>query len=446
MAFRIFERLFVIAFLLLSMQVAVGLTSPDETEDDPTVAVGQVHVLHAVLEVGVDLCGVLLIVLRWRRMLHAVRAVWPLVGLVGLAALSTAWSAQPDITFRRSALLVLTTVLAIYLGERYSIEEQARLLAHTFCLMISAIFILYFLAPGYVIDHGSHPGAWKGLSAHKNSLGEYMAIAVLLLLLVRFSQFRWLRYVFLVAATVLLLLSQSAASVVCCAVFIAAMPLWRSAQLRGKQRLALCAMAVSFLFAGLCFMATSSDRLLHLLGRNATLTGRTQLWPAIGHAIMNRPILGYGYDTFWINSGGEALGIRAGAGWLVHQADNGFLDLGLSLGLLGVSLFFLIFALSFRNGIGYLKLESGSLGLWPISYFCFFLLHNVTESTLLARGGFSCLLFVALTTGLALRSKEVLADVAVDTFYGDFEFFPTHPEIPSGFTTADDILRDLGTE
>jgi exopolysaccharide production protein ExoQ len=424
-AFRIFERLFVIAFLLLSMQVAIGLTTPDEAETDPTVTSGQVHVPHAVLELGVDLCGVLLIALRWPRVLRAVRAVWPLVGLTALAALSTAWSAQPGVTFRRSALLVVTTFLAIYLGERYSIEEQARLLAHTFCLMISAILILYIAAPRYVIDYVSHPGAWKGLSAHKNSFGQYMAIAVLVLLLVRFQKFRWLRYPFLIAAAILLFLTQSAASLFCCVLIIAVMPLWRTAQMRGKQRLALCAMAVSFLFAGMCFMATNTDWLFHLLGRNATLTGRTQLWASILPAIMKHPILGYGYDTFWVSPIEEVFDIRAAAGWLVHVADNGFLDLGLSLGIPGVCLFFLIFALSFRNGIDYLKSESQSLGLWPISYFCFFLLHNMSESTLLARGGFAFLVFVMLTTVLALhRSKAVLAHVAADTSYGECELVP----------------------
>jgi exopolysaccharide production protein ExoQ len=420
-AFRTFERLFVIAFLLLSMQVAIGLTNPDQAEIDPNVTLGEINVVHAVLELSVDLCGLLLVALRWPRVLRAAKAVWPLVGLVVLAALSTAWSGQPSVTFRRSALLVVTTLLALYLGERYSIEQQARLLVQALCLMISAVLIFYFVSPLYVVDHVSHPGAWKGLSAYKNSFGEYMAIAVLLLLLFRFRRFRWLRYAFLVAAAILLLLSQSASSLFCLVLIMAVMPLWRSTQIRGKQRPALLAMAVSFLIAGMCFLATNTDWLFHLLGRNATLTGRTQLWGLLWPAIMKHPILGYGYDTFWISTTGDALGVRAAIGWLAHVADNGFLDLGLSLGLLGICVFLAVFAFSFLDGIGHLRSESRLFGLWPISYLCFFLVHNVSESTLLARSGFEFIVFVMLATALALEHRTpVLADAAYDSSYVEY--------------------------
>src|SRR5262249_3389659 len=151
--------------LLYSMQVEVGLTRPYEAETDSGAVVADVHVLDTAIEAGMDVCGVLLILLRWPRVLQAVRAVWPLVGLVALAALSTAWSDRPMLTLRRSAVLLMATLLAIYLGERYVLEKQVRLLAHIFCMMILAILIFYFIAPTYVIDYVSHPGAWKGLSA-----------------------------------------------------------------------------------------------------------------------------------------------------------------------------------------------------------------------------------------------------------------------------------------
>ena len=86
-----------------------------------------------------------------------------------------------------------------------------------------------------MIDHSAYGGAWKGLSADKNTFGEHMAVAVLLLALVRFRRFYWVRYVFLLIAAGLLLLSRSATALVCGILGLAAVPLWRL--MRGKQRL-----------------------------------------------------------------------------------------------------------------------------------------------------------------------------------------------------------------
>ena len=408
MAFRVFERLFVIVFILLSMQVEIGLTRPSESELDPAAVSAPVHVLDTAIEAGVDACGVVLVLLRWRRVLHAVRAVLPLVSLVALAALSTAWSAQPMLTLRRSALLLVSTALAIYIGERHTLEEQAELLTDVFCMMISAILILYFVAPKYVIDYVSHPGAWKGLSAYKNAFGQYMAIAVVLLLLVRFRRFRWLRYAFLITAAELLLLSQSAASLFSCVLIVAVLPLWRSAQLRGKQRWPLCTIAGTVLVAGMCFIAANTEGLLHLLGRTSMFSGRTQLWATVWDAIMRHPILGYGFDTFWASIKGEALDIRMAVGWPAQRADNGLLDLGLSLGVLGMALFLFVFALSFRRGVNYLTSGRQPLALWPIAYLCLFLLHSMAESTLLTTGNFPSLLFAMITTSLALNRRHAV--------------------------------------
>lgn len=405
-----FERVFIVVFFFLSMQVGIALTRPDEAEIDPSAVSAPVHVFDVALEGAVNAGGALLVLSRWRRVTAAIRAVWPLMGLVALAVLSTAWSDNPMLTLRRSALLLFSTVLAVYLGERFSVEKQVQLLASTFCIMIAAILVLRVVAPSYVVDYVSHPGAWKGLSAYKNAFGQYMAIAVALFLLVRFRRFDWLRYGFLAAAVAMLFLSQSAASVFCAVLVAAVMPLWRLARIKEEQQLAIYSAGGIIIAAGMYFMTTHSWVVLDLLGRNSTLTGRSQLWASVWDAIWKRPILGYGYDCFWANMGGTALDVRAGAGFLAQRSDNGYLDLALGLGIVGILAFLLVFGLSFGRAIAFLKSEARATGLWPITYLCIFLVQNVSESTLLTRGTFTLLLFIMTSTSLALgRTNESLA-------------------------------------
>ena len=388
------------------MQVEIGVTRPYESEIDAGAASAQIHTVDTITQLSVELCGAFLILRRWRRVLHALRVAWPVITLAALAMLSTAWSDQPLLTLRRSALLLISTLFATYLGERYTLEKQAELLAHVFCCMMAAICILYFVAPRYVIDYVSHPGAWKGLSAFKNAFGQYMGIALILLLLVKFRRFEWMRYLFIVLAALLLHLAQSAASLFCCLLVIAVMPLWRLVRVTKKQKPAIYTAAATLLLGGTYLFTMHSARVFYLLGRNSSLSGRTDLWAAAWAAILRHPLLGYGFDTFWASLGGEALDTRVAAGWMAQRSDNGFLDLGLGLGMLGTLLFLFLFAVAFRGAIVYLGSKRQPIGLWPITYLCFFLIHNMSESTLITRGDFPTLLFVMITTSLTVMQRS----------------------------------------
>jgi exopolysaccharide production protein ExoQ len=400
---RFFERLFVVVLFLSSMGVVDALTRPSLREGSPEQLSTYTPLPTVMAETGVYVAGTLLVLIRWRRVLSAGRRVWPLVGLTALAPLSIAWSPQAMLTVRRSVFLLGSTVLAIYLGERYSTEKLARLLAQTLCLMMLLVVVLSLVAPAYVIDYINHIGAWKGLSGHKNLFGEYMAVAVVLLLLVRFGYFPWSRYVFLVTAAVLLVLSRSAGALLCCVLVVAAIPLWRVTRFNGKRRLLVYATMAVVISLGVVFIPDSFDPLFRMLGRDSTLTGRTHLWAPVLSAIMKRPILGYGYGCFWTGLEGEGLNVRIGARWLAAASDNGYLDLCLSLGVLAVSVFVYVFVHSFRMAIDYLRSESGPVRSWPITYLCFFALHNTCESSLLSTRSLGYLMFAAITTSLALN-------------------------------------------
>jgi exopolysaccharide production protein ExoQ len=404
---RIHERLFVVLLLLASMQVVTALTARSVDRGDPGVVSTDVHMSSVAIEAGLYLIGAPLVLKRWRRVLQASRAVWPLIGLTALAPLSLAWSIHPILTLRRGALVVASTMFAIYLGERYSIENFARLLAKTFSLMMLVVVALFFIAPSYVVDYSVHGGAWKGLSAYKNTFGEYMGVAVIILLLVKFRHFRWLRYVFLICAVAMLALSHSATAIACCVLSIAIMPLWRVTYVKGKQRwLAYTITIIVLLLAGV-FAWSDTDLLFRIMGRDRTLTGRTQLWTAVLPAIWKHPFLGYGYGAFWTGLKGEALNIwiGLGSGWVAPLADNGYIDLCLALGLLGVFTFLLLLVHCVKNGISYLNSETQRIGLWPMTYLFFFVLHNFSESTLLTPGSFPFLLFATISTSVALNRR-----------------------------------------
>jgi O-antigen ligase len=311
------------------------------------------------------------------------------------------------VTLRKSVSLLAAIVLAVYLGERYSIERFAQLLAQTLIVMIILVLVFYWVAPEYVIDDSAYGGAWRGLSTYKNTFGEHMAVAVLVLVLVRFHRFDLSRYLFLFAAVSLLLLSRSATALVCGVLGLAAIPLWRL--LRSEQRFLVYVSAALMFFLGIQCMLAFPGALFQMLGRDATLTGRTRLWGILLPVIGARPILGYGYAAFWAGLKAEVLSVWIDAGRLVPIADNGYIDLCLSLGAVGLCLFLYVFSQAFRRAIEYIRVKPGSIGLWPITYLCMFAVHSISESTLLTTGTFPFLVFAIMTTSLAVNKKRVMA-------------------------------------
>jgi exopolysaccharide production protein ExoQ len=426
------ERLFVIVLLLSSMGVVDALTrSPAPHGRDLEVISTDVPLPTVIIESSVYACGALLVFMRWRRVFNAARAVWPMLGFPILALLSTAWSIQPMLTARRSVFLLGSTLLGIYVGERFSTEQFARYLAQAVCIMMMAVLLMYFAAPDLVVSYDDYGSAWKGLSVTKNGFGGYMVISVAVLLLARFRHFQWLRYLFLFTAAILLLLSHSATSLLACVLIVAAMPLWRLHRLRGTGRLLLYATMPPAISAVIFLIWANSEVVFQVLGRDSTLTGRTDLWALVVPAIMHHPILGYGYGAFWSGMNGEPLDIFTALKWLPMEAHNGYLELCLDFGVLGLPVLFYVILRSFRMAHHYLKTNSGPLGLWPLTYFTFFILHNVSESHLLETRSLEFLMFAAITTSLVLnrcqdqvrpplRAPHVLAAkvTGVPLFYG----------------------------
>ncbi len=146
-----------------------------------------------------------------------------------------------------------------------------------------------------------------------------------------------------------------------------------SSRSASKVHLAVGAVVGLSLFA---MFASSGGALLQEVGRNQTLTGRTDVWHDVLQ-IPNNPLVGTGYESFWL---GERLTqMRAVAGFDVNEAHNGYLEIYLNLGWAGVSLLALMIAAGYRKlTIAYRRNPvMGSLGL---ALFLATLFHSLTEA------------------------------------------------------------------
>ncbi len=136
------------------------------------------------------------------------------------------------------------------------------------------------------------------------------------------------------------------------------------------------------------------------VGRDETLSGRTALWSAVIERIGARPWLGYGYDAFWVRSsaeGGPAVELAEQIGWLARHAHNGFLDVAVDLGMIGLALLTVpLLACATRV---FRDLRSGVRELeraWPGLFLVYWILSNLTESPLVRHDHLGWALYVSV--------------------------------------------------
>jgi O-antigen ligase len=402
--YRLFERAVTVLVLLFSMQVIMGLIYPEMRELDPRLGNTDLRPGVVIMQALVYLLLIIVAAPRVARMLGTLSRIPLLTALFALAVVSMLWSIDPMLTFRRVIPLCSVLIAGVYFGERYSIDEFLQLLRWSFCIVITASCALFFIHPSYVLDP-SHEVAWRGICVHKNSFGAYMVLSALLFAMRARERFFLFNCLFCAVSVILVFLSHSATAVILGAVVLFSSLLWRMVKLPMIQLVPFGIVAVIAVVTPLTpFVTRPPYELLNMLGRDASLTGRTDLWTAVMIAISRRPLLGYGYDAFWQGVKGESLQAAISAGWLPIHSHNGYLELALGLGIPGLILFALIFISWIALAIDYARRALGANAFWPIAFAAFFAVQNVTDSVLLSRNELPCLLFV--TTFTALRLEE----------------------------------------
>jgi O-antigen ligase len=339
----------------------------------------------------------------WRTALRA----WPIVFLAALTALSALWSLDPGVTLRRSLAVVMTAVFGLWLAARFSWRDLIRLIAAMFAVLAAGSLIAGALFPGFGVMQEIHVGAWKGLWWEKNTLGAMMAWASLAFCAAaaaapeRAERRVWLA--FLLLAVVLVVLSTSRTALLATLVAVGG-PVAITLARRGFG----FAAAIVFLFllgggAVIAALIIGPGVILEALGRDATLTGRTDIWAVLISQIAERPLTGYGYGVFWEVEDGPAFLVRQQTAWPVPTAHNAWLETALAIGVPATVFAFALVAVGLVRAAG--RLLAGLSAYWALPFLVSWLVVSLSESNLLEQNG---LVWLLVSTTLA----KLLADRA----------------------------------
>ena len=404
------EKIFVVLSLFFFTGAVSGLIAPTNPLDS---------VRQTLIYVG-HFLTLILIAILWRKVLAIVikeKLLWILIATV---CASVIWSDMPAVTLERILPLLRVTIFGIYFAARFTIKEQLHLLAWAFGLAALLSLIVCVLVPSYgVVGEGLivgqeelvHSGAWRGIYNHKTFLGSIMSLGSLIILFCGLDklQYRhpWVIFsAFLVSIFVLLRSTTIAALVV----FLISIFLILFFQMERKRFDLFIILFLGFVLVGSLIasvIVSNANAIFGSFGRDATISGRTLIWPLLINKIQERPWLGYGYNTFWKGGWeGEVADIWRAliAGFEPPHAHNGFLEICLDIGLLGLGIFLIWFVFSCLRSLAWLHKNQTIEGIAPIILLIHILLLSLTESYFM-RGNIYWLIYVTMTLSIYRKTQ-----------------------------------------
>lgn len=310
---------------------------------------------------------------------ETLKKVWPLVILTIFTGVSLLWSYYPKEVakfFFHMVGLLFVASNAAYLCLNDVSKIYKTIFFSTFIVILLSILVVFNM-PIYGITYFSNNDLysliprWNGITPHPNSLGVFCVVAI-------WSGLCWREYHDgMIARFVLLCLTL-------CALFIA---------VYGCQSMTSTVVGVvifvmffcinksrfspifSFIFLfilGSCLLLVFSF-ILKLINRDATFTGRTELWYQALEVIIEKPFLGWGFDS------GASVLSTASSDIIYSSFHNGYLQVIVLGGVIGFVLLLISLFKMFKVTVSCNKLN-------PLLSFSFFSIlvaigiQNITES------------------------------------------------------------------
>ena len=343
-----------------------------------------------------------------------------LIAFLSFALASALWSDFPFVSFKRWFRdLGNYLVILVVLSDPRPLEAVRTLLRRLCYLLIPLSILLIKYYPNLAKAYSVYTGAaeFVGAATSKNMLGAMCLISGIFFFWDTVTRWpdrkEWrtkrilvVNVVFIGMTLWLLNLSNSATCRVCLViaslVIVGAHSGWAG---RHPHFLKVSIPAIFCLYLVLAFGFDLNGQLASQVGRDPTLTDRTLIWKAV-LSLQTNPLVGTGYESFWLGSRFERVGQVVGH---INEAHNGYLEIYLNLGAIGLFLIGGLLVTSYRDICKKLSssstLASLSLAMWTVMVF-----YNVTEAGF--RGGLLWLIFLLSAIAIPERNKDRVHRVA----------------------------------
>jgi exopolysaccharide production protein ExoQ len=311
-----------------------------------------------------------------------------LIAFLVYCFISITWSDYPFISFKRWIKGLGHPIMALIVLTETDPEEAFTGLMKRCAYVIvpvSILFIKYYPQLGAYYDQWTGMAMYKGIAVHKNMLGADCMILGLfffwyLIQIWRLQQSRWRTRELWLAIGFLLMISwlfrkmHSATGAIC---LLAGVMLIMLVRVRSvKRHIGTWLLTAATLIMAAELAVGISGQLSETFGRGSSLSGRTVLWMRL-LGLHTNPVFGTGFESFWL---GERVDQLQGIFFFIpNEAHNGYLEIYLNLGLIGLLLLTGFMMVTFWR-IRLDLFQNFEWGRYRLAYFGAVALYNLTEA------------------------------------------------------------------
>jgi exopolysaccharide production protein ExoQ len=372
------------------------------------------ELIMKLLRYSILLVALLLLSARWRASLRALSKGGLLWMIVGLMIGSIAWSISPSYTWEsiRGEVLPMTA-FALYFASRFNMREQMQILAVT--LGVGALLSMFYaLAIPSIGRHigDEFDGAWKGIYAQKNNFSTTMTLTMMLFFVLSLInqnyQERLLARLGLFFSVVMIVLSTSRSGLIIFIVMLIVVMLSRLFRWKGIRSILVLDIGGMVLLGLGTVLSVTWQAIVIGLGKDPTLSARTYIWAGAIDKVIQEPLLGYGRAAFWVPDSIPAweVGALASRGFIPSHAHNGFIDVALEIGLLGLGLFILSLVPTFILALQRAYKAREPEDLWPFTFLMLMVLSNLTETVLMTRTSLYWVMYMVVFLSVRLWPRQ----------------------------------------
>jgi exopolysaccharide production protein ExoQ len=413
---KIFERVFTVLALLhltqgfLPLLLTGGFSEGDSLTGGPSMSSFDLSVVRNITYL-IYLVTFILLCLRWKKVILIFQKDnynWVFIVFIFCSFL---WSELPKDSLPACITALGASMFGFYLATRYTLKEQLELISWSYVLIVVLSLLFVVALPSYGIMSGIHKGAIRGIYTHKNIFGQAMIIGTMAFLIRAHAKQKlfgsnWMLWLFFGTSFTLVLLSRSSTAAGNVLIVVFLFFVYRTFRWRYEILIPTTLAAILVGFISFILITNNAEAFLISIGKDPTLTGRTDLWSLVWDKIQEKPWLGYGIEGFWNGLDGPSQYVVLGVKTKVVYSHNGFLDMWLTIGIVGIVFFSICFILNAFKAFRWIRQSRASEALWPLLYLTYLLLANLTESPLLLFNSIIWVMYVMVSFSLLLPRQQ----------------------------------------
>ncbi len=392
---------------------------------DAPVALSEGSPIDRVIYLILEVIGIAILIPRGKKVNRFLRASTPVLIFFAYCAVSILWSDFPDIAFKRWTKAIGDVIMVlIVLTDRNPVPAIKRVLSRIsfFLIPVSVLFIKYYPELGKGYGRWDGKSLYTGVCTNKNALGAiclFCGLASVWRFISAYKEAKGSERTRQLLAHAALLamvfwLFHMASSMTATASFVMASCLLLVAQSRSVVRkpwlvhamvVTIIAISAAVLFLGL------SPGALQTIGKDPTLTDRTAIWSLV-IGLVHNPLLGTGFESFWI--GPRLDRIWGEYAWGPMEAHNGYIEIYLNLGWMGLLLLGVVIVTGYRRVILAYRRNLPAANLM-LAFFLVGVVYNFTEAAFFRMMTPAWIFFLMAITSLPALAAADARETAMNT-------------------------------